>query len=90
MVLQDLTISRFVVPQAQYFAVTHDVSLYGSRTLRTHIEERLTALVDSQHHGREASKLCRTAADREFTKQVMDDLEKQIRSLRVRLKGLGS
>ena len=59
-------------------------------TLRTEIEERLTALIDSHYHGGEASKLCRTAADREFTKQVMDDLKKQIRSLRAKLRALGA
>lgn len=57
---------------------------------RTEIEERLTALIDSQRHGLGASKLCRTAADREFTKQVMDDLKKQIRILRSTLKALGN
>ena len=70
--------------------VTHVASSYESRTLGTDIEERLNALVDSQHHGLKASKLCRTPADREFTKQVMDDLKKQIRGLRVKLKALGS
>jgi hypothetical protein len=57
--------------------------------LRTEIEERLTALIDSQRHGQEASKLCRTAADREFTKLIMGDLKKQIRNLRAKLKALG-
>jgi hypothetical protein len=59
-------------------------------TLRTEIEERLTALIDSHHHGLVASKFCRTAADREFTRQVMDDLKKQIRSLQAKLRALGN
>jgi len=70
--------------------VPHHVSIGESRTMRTDIEERLTALVDSQHHGLEASKFCRTIADREFTKQVMDDLKEQIRVLRGKLKALRS
>jgi hypothetical protein len=55
---------------------------------RTDIEERISALIDSQHHGLDASKLCRTAADRQLTKQLMDDLTKQIGSLRAQLKSL--
>jgi len=69
--------------------VLRDPSVSKFGTLRTEIEERLTALMDCQHHGHEASKLCRTAADREFTKQVMNDLKKQIRSLRAKRKALG-
>jgi len=69
-------------------AVPRVASICEFRTLRAAIEERLTALIDSQLHGQEASKLCRTAADREFTKVVMDDLKKQIRCLQVKLKTL--
>ncbi len=42
------------------------------------------------YHGRKASTLCRTAADREFTKLVMDDLKKQLKSLWAKLKAFRS
>lgn len=49
------------------------------------IEGKLTALLDSYCHGLEARRFCKTDADREFTKLVMDDLEKQIAILRTKL-----
>ena len=69
-------------------SVSHDPSVLKFGTLLAEIEERLTALMESQRHGYEASKLCRTDADREFTKQIMDDLKRQIRSLRAKRKAL--
>ena len=71
-------------------SVPRAASICEFETLRTEIEERLTALIDSQHQGQEAMKLCRTAADREFTKLVMDDLKRQIRFLRAKLKAVES
>lgn len=59
-------------------------------TVRSDIEEKLAALLDSQHHGKQASWFCKTHADIEFTNLIMDDLEKQITELRTQLKALGS
>ena len=70
--------------------VLRSASVGELRTMRADIEERLVALVDSQHHGLEASKFCRNNADREFTKHVIDDLKVQIRELRGKLKTLQS
>ena len=53
------------------------------------IEAKLAALLDSHYHGQEARRFCKTDADREFTKLVMDDLEKQIGKLRTKLKAIG-
>lgn len=58
-------------------------------TVASGIEERLAALLDSQHHGRQSSRFCKTHADMELTNLMMDDLEKQITELRTQLKALG-
>ena len=71
-------------------SVPRVVSVCEFQPLGADIEERLAALLDCQHQGLEAKKLCRTAADREFTKRVMDDLKQQIRSLREKLKASGT